>query len=222
MNGVNDGKGIGSHDKPLTHGISTGSMHTNEGSDESDGIVRNDDDGGETPRMLAINDDEDTTEGGFLSRIEVNTSSSTTPETPWQPSGNWWKDALYFCGPGWLVSIAYVSTATNTMLYVRSSVAMPTPDSHLLALFLHLTNNKGTLIQATTRPIFTRVPRHNTIFCLVFGGPPFCRFMYRYCACAWDIIHNEHWRKFKHTNFENNNPHASGILHGSLQNFQWF
>ena len=27
---------------------------------------------------------------------------------PWQPSGIWWKDMLYFVGPGWLVSIAYI------------------------------------------------------------------------------------------------------------------
>lgn len=26
----------------------------------------------------------------------------------WTPSGSWWKDLLHFCGPGWLVSIAYV------------------------------------------------------------------------------------------------------------------
>jgi len=27
---------------------------------------------------------------------------------PWEPSGNRWKDMLYFVGPGWLVSIAYI------------------------------------------------------------------------------------------------------------------
>ena len=27
---------------------------------------------------------------------------------PWEPSGSWWKDFLYFSGPGWFVSIAYV------------------------------------------------------------------------------------------------------------------
>lgn len=106
MNGVKDGKGNGYQDKPLTHGISTVSTNTIEGSDESDGLVRNDDDNDETPRILAI-DDEDNRERGFLSGIVENeTSSSTTPETVWQPSGNSWKDALYFCGPGWLVSIA--------------------------------------------------------------------------------------------------------------------
>jgi hypothetical protein len=26
----------------------------------------------------------------------------------WSPSGNFWKDAWYFVGPGWLVSIAYI------------------------------------------------------------------------------------------------------------------
>mmetsp|Transcript_31370 Transcript_31370/g.66025 ORF Transcript_31370/g.66025 Transcript_31370/m.66025 type:complete len:533 (-) Transcript_31370:1220-2818(-) len=26
----------------------------------------------------------------------------------WEPSGTWWKDFLYFSGPGWFVSIAYV------------------------------------------------------------------------------------------------------------------
>lgn len=27
---------------------------------------------------------------------------------PWSPSGSFWKDAWYFVGPGWLVSIAYI------------------------------------------------------------------------------------------------------------------
>lgn len=28
--------------------------------------------------------------------------------TLWEPSGSWWRDFLYFSGPGWFVSIAYV------------------------------------------------------------------------------------------------------------------
>jgi NRAMP (natural resistance-associated macrophage protein)-like metal ion transporter len=27
---------------------------------------------------------------------------------PWKPSGSFWKDAWFFVGPGWLVSIAYI------------------------------------------------------------------------------------------------------------------
>mmetsp|Transcript_33394 Transcript_33394/g.38003 ORF Transcript_33394/g.38003 Transcript_33394/m.38003 type:complete len:591 (-) Transcript_33394:55-1827(-) len=41
------------------------------------------------------------------SSSEVVTVSVPEPE-PWEPSGTWWKDALYFVGPGWLVSIAYI------------------------------------------------------------------------------------------------------------------
>ncbi|KAL7476314.1 hypothetical protein ACHAW6_002185 [Cyclotella cf. meneghiniana] len=32
----------------------------------------------------------------------------SSPEHAWKPSGIWWKDMLYFVGPGWLFSIAYV------------------------------------------------------------------------------------------------------------------
>eukprot|EP00536_Pseudo-nitzschia_multiseries_P008051 jgi/Psemu1/325037/estExt_fgenesh1_pg.C_1980013 len=38
---------------------------------------------------------------------------ATTPDShevsePWEPSDIWWRDMLYFVGPGWLVSIAYI------------------------------------------------------------------------------------------------------------------
>ncbi|KAL3798062.1 hypothetical protein HJC23_012353 [Cyclotella cryptica] len=38
--------------------------------------------------------------------FEVNGDSSSQPA--WEPSGSWWKDMLYFVGPGWIVSIAYI------------------------------------------------------------------------------------------------------------------
>mmetsp|Transcript_39361 Transcript_39361/g.95206 ORF Transcript_39361/g.95206 Transcript_39361/m.95206 type:complete len:672 (+) Transcript_39361:121-2136(+) len=38
-----------------------------------------------------------------------NGSDEMTGSLPiWTPTGVWWKDLLHFCGPGWLVSIAYV------------------------------------------------------------------------------------------------------------------
>jgi len=39
------------------------------------------------------------------SQVELNSTSS---DSGWSPTGVWWKDLLFFCGPGWLVSIAYV------------------------------------------------------------------------------------------------------------------
>jgi NRAMP (natural resistance-associated macrophage protein)-like metal ion transporter len=36
------------------------------------------------------------------------TRSSALQARPWEPTGDRWKDFFYFCGPGWLVSIAYV------------------------------------------------------------------------------------------------------------------
>jgi NRAMP (natural resistance-associated macrophage protein)-like metal ion transporter len=43
---------------------------------------------------------------------EISSSSlheaTTTPADLWTPSGNWLKDFLFFSGPGWFVSIAYV------------------------------------------------------------------------------------------------------------------
>mmetsp|Transcript_12640 Transcript_12640/g.27269 ORF Transcript_12640/g.27269 Transcript_12640/m.27269 type:complete len:546 (+) Transcript_12640:14-1651(+) len=37
---------------------------------------------------------------------EGDDDGETTPL--WEPSGSWWRDFLYFSGPGWFVSIAYV------------------------------------------------------------------------------------------------------------------
>jgi natural resistance-associated macrophage protein len=39
---------------------------------------------------------------------DCTTTTTTTNAPLWEPSGNWWKDFLFFCGPGWFVSIAYV------------------------------------------------------------------------------------------------------------------
>jgi len=37
-----------------------------------------------------------------------STGQGLGQSVPWEPSGNRWKDMLYFVGPGWLVSIAYI------------------------------------------------------------------------------------------------------------------
>jgi len=39
---------------------------------------------------------------------ENNGEEPTLSSSLWEPSGSWWKDFLYFSGPGWFVSIAYV------------------------------------------------------------------------------------------------------------------
>jgi len=42
-------------------------------------------------------------------RLSMATSTGGgVMELGWSPTGVWWKDLLFFCGPGWLVSIAYV------------------------------------------------------------------------------------------------------------------
>jgi len=44
-----------------------------------------------------------------LSQQEVTIDlSPEAPKSLWTPSGNWMKDFIYFSGPGWFVSIAYV------------------------------------------------------------------------------------------------------------------
>lgn len=58
------------------------------------------------------------TETLSLSIEDHDVTSTTTPIDPisprnannisWSPSGVWWKDFIYFAGPGWFVSIAYV------------------------------------------------------------------------------------------------------------------
>ena len=40
--------------------------------------------------------------------LDDGIAASECTATPWQPSGNWWKDFWFFSGPGWFVSIAYV------------------------------------------------------------------------------------------------------------------
>jgi len=54
----------------------------------------------------------------ILKKTDLATSSRTATmatttgggnsEFGWSPTGVWWRDLLFFCGPGWLVSIAYV------------------------------------------------------------------------------------------------------------------
>jgi len=53
----------------------------------------------------------------ILKKTDLATSSRTAMATTtgggnsefgWSPTGVWWRDLLFFCGPGWLVSIAYV------------------------------------------------------------------------------------------------------------------
>mmetsp|Transcript_21563 Transcript_21563/g.24759 ORF Transcript_21563/g.24759 Transcript_21563/m.24759 type:complete len:104 (+) Transcript_21563:102-413(+) len=56
-------------------------------------------------------DDNDQGQDDRRSSFEISASPSSLSEStsmPWSPSGTWWKDMLYFFGPGWLVSIAYI------------------------------------------------------------------------------------------------------------------
>jgi len=48
-----------------------------------------------------VEGDNDGEEGG-------EDKQAAAPASLWEPSGTWWKDFLYFSGPGWFVSIAYV------------------------------------------------------------------------------------------------------------------
>ena len=45
-------------------------------------------------------------------RLNNNNKQQQQPQQQqqqlWEPSGNWWKDFIYFSGPGWFVSVAYV------------------------------------------------------------------------------------------------------------------
>eukprot|EP00980_Cylindrotheca_fusiformis_P025710 scaffold14504_cov111-Cylindrotheca_fusiformis.AAC.1 len=44
-----------------------------------------------------------------LQRDETTSSPLSQDDSDsWRPSGNWLKDFLFFSGPGWFVSIAYV------------------------------------------------------------------------------------------------------------------
>ena len=51
-------------------------------------------------------------DGRNTDATDMNDTSITATLAPssssWSPSGIWWKDLLYFVGPGWFVSIAYV------------------------------------------------------------------------------------------------------------------
>lgn len=40
--------------------------------------------------------------------VKKQEEASSTVQSRWSPSGSWWRDLLYFVGPGWLVCIAYV------------------------------------------------------------------------------------------------------------------
>mmetsp|Transcript_26564 Transcript_26564/g.73023 ORF Transcript_26564/g.73023 Transcript_26564/m.73023 type:complete len:559 (-) Transcript_26564:2240-3916(-) len=67
---------------------------------------------------------QDTPDCGFLEEGDEDNDLTPLPATdispssisptsevgsmPWEPSGIWWRDMLYFVGPGWLVSIAYI------------------------------------------------------------------------------------------------------------------
>lgn len=65
--------------------------------------------------QLVIHDDDDRQRSFEVISSSVASSVSEGPDgvagdtiLPWEPSGNRWKDMLYFVGPGWLVSIAYI------------------------------------------------------------------------------------------------------------------
>jgi hypothetical protein len=143
--------GTSYHDKQLATAESTISCSTEEegGGDhivsESDILVRSD----ELPMMIIAEDDNYESDMGFLSEIDHAVPSQAGGG--WQPSGNWWKDMLYFCGPGWLVSIG------------RLCLCKTIDQTSLLSLFLiryHLF--QPILTRATIKRIFKQVRRHNT------------------------------------------------------------
>ncbi|KAL3823308.1 hypothetical protein ACHAXA_010443 [Cyclostephanos tholiformis] len=45
---------------------------------------------------------------GELIRAKSEDDEEEDESSKWVPSGSWWRDFLYFSGPGWFVSIAYV------------------------------------------------------------------------------------------------------------------
>lgn len=49
-----------------------------------------------------------TDERTIQSSRQLSPSTTSDEDGPWRPSGNWLKDFLFFSGPGWFVSIAYV------------------------------------------------------------------------------------------------------------------
>lgn len=70
------------------------------------------------PEMFPVplsngNNNDNSTDNRDMSRTSQDQLSQDEFEQPsnnetWNPSGYWWKDLLYFVGPGWMASIAYV------------------------------------------------------------------------------------------------------------------
>jgi natural resistance-associated macrophage protein 2 len=83
----------GYQNKSLRDGKSTVSSSS---CGENDGLVLNND---ETPMLISTEE----------VCIQDNFGIAAVITVPgWEPTGSWWKDLFYFCGPGWLVSIAYI------------------------------------------------------------------------------------------------------------------
>ena len=54
-------------------------------------------------KSLEIDDD-----GNAIRDVEEYVTTSPSAKPLWEPSGSFWKDFIFFSGPGWFVSVAYV------------------------------------------------------------------------------------------------------------------
>jgi NRAMP (natural resistance-associated macrophage protein)-like metal ion transporter len=53
-------------------------------------------------------DYEDEYDGDTLNNQGIGMGNELSSSSAWRPTGNFWKDAWFFVGPGWLVCIAYI------------------------------------------------------------------------------------------------------------------
>lgn len=63
-------------------------------------------------RYVETNDDDDNDNDLHERSTSIQDSNdnmvTSASRSQWIPSGSWWKDLMYFAGPGWMVSVAYV------------------------------------------------------------------------------------------------------------------
>jgi len=57
-------------------------------------------------------------ESDALARSDKNEESQQLQQELWSPSGSAWRDFLFFCGPGWLVSSEFSSVQCGPHAYV--------------------------------------------------------------------------------------------------------
>ena len=127
---------------------------------------------------LPVNQD---TGGDNNDQQSQDTPSCTDDVLAWRPSGNVWKDAWFFVGPGWLGTESRGDSPKKSQLQ-----SCPFCFVVLLTICCFLfqsVSHTSTLV--TTKLTFRQVRRHATIYFLQFGGVASCQFMYRSCACDW-------------------------------------